>query len=118
MLKIALLWMNGRVQDKRRERTRLTLEKEEAEEAGGLRIKSYTEGKVQEGWMEKFQGRRVYRKEAGAQSWPRCLQGNRGAEVRTGKLIMGKSGYFPMFSVCRKKLKKPEIKPWHTTLSM
>lgn len=47
MLKIVLLWMSRRVQDKRRER--LTWEREEAEEAGGLRIKSYTEGKAEEG---------------------------------------------------------------------
>lgn len=60
--------MNGKVQDKRRERTRLTSEREEAEEAEGLWIKSYTEVKVEEGWLEKFQGRRVRSKGAAAQS--------------------------------------------------
>lgn len=118
MLKIVLLWMSGRVQDKRRERTRLTSEGEEVEEAGGLRIKSYTEGKAEEGWLEKFQGRRVCSKGAGAQSCLRCLQEGGGAEVRTGERIVGKSGYFPVFSVSKKKLKKPEIKPLHTTASM
>ena len=109
--------MSERFEGKRRERTRLTLEREEAEEAGGLRIKSYTDGKAEEGWLEKFQGRRVCSKRAAAQSWPRCLQGDGGAEARLGEQIVGKSGYFPVFSVSKKKLKKPEIKPLHTTAS-
>lgn len=113
-----LLWMNGRVQDKRRKRTRLTSERKEAEEAGGLWTKSYTEGKVEEGWLEKFQGRRVCSEWAGAQSWPRCLQAGGGAEVRTGERTVGKSGYLPVFSVSKKKLKKLEIKPLPITVSM
>lgn len=82
MLKITLLWMCGRVQDKRRERTRLTSEKEEAEEAGDLQIKSYTEGKAEEGWLETFQGRRVCSK--GILVLPLLPPGGGGAEVRRG----------------------------------
>lgn len=49
LLRIMSLRMCGRVQEKRRERTRATLDKETAEEARGSWIKSCSEGKVEEG---------------------------------------------------------------------
>lgn len=109
-LSIMLLWMCGRVQEKRREKTRVTLEKETAEEARGSWIKSCSEGKAEEGWLEKFLGRKVCSKGAGAQSWLHCFQGGRGAGVRTGKWIARKSAYCPVFSVSKKKLKTLKIK--------
>lgn len=56
MLKIALLWMSRRVPDKRRERTRLTLQREEAEEAGayGSRV-THKERCRRDGW-KSFKG--------------------------------------------------------------
>lgn len=102
--------MCGRVQEKRREKTRVTLEKENAEEARGSWIKSCSEGKAEEGWLEKFLGRKVCSKGAGAQSWLHCFQGGRGAGVRTGKWIVRKSAYCPVFSVSKKKLKTLKIK--------
>ena len=89
--------MSGKVQDKRRERIRLTSEREEAEEAGGLRIKSYTEGKAEEGWLEKCQGRRVCIKGAGAQSCLYCLEMGRVAEVRTGNELWERLVIFQCF---------------------
>lgn len=44
--------------------------------------------------------------------------GGGGAEVKTEEQIVGKSGYFPVFSVSKKKLKKLETKPLGTTESM
>lgn len=85
MLKIVLLWMSGKVQDKRRERTRLTLERKEAEEAGGLQIKNDTEGKAEEGRLEMFQGRR-----AGAQSCLCCLLRGGGQRGRGGNRGMNR----------------------------
>lgn len=43
--------------------------------------------------------------------------GGGGAEVKTEEQIAGRSGYFPVFSVSRKKLKKLEKKPLDTTES-
>lgn len=69
---MVLLWRSGGVQDKRRAYLR---DREEAEEAGDLLIRGYTEGEVEEGRLEMFQGKKVCSKGVGAQSWLCCFHG-------------------------------------------
>lgn len=114
MLKTVLLWRSGRVRERRKEKKQVCLR---GRGDWGLSPK---ETWRRAGWRRfKGEGRAAGAEDGRSPVLPRCRREARGAEVRTesgadrgkGQLL------FSVFSLSRKKLKRPEIKIMHATVS-